>query len=422
MEVVLLLVAIVGIALLVVPRLQRRSGATPRPKRATPRRTSARRRSRTAPAVAAPAVATWTPSEPAQAPQSTEDWDDDLGWEGVESSAPDAREAWQEWRATKSPLAPQAEPEPEPELPSVERWRQRASEETDWEEDDDGLGWEGESSTAPVLWKHGPEPAPEPSTNEWDSGRDWSRDEEPPARVEQPEAPAFASASAAQAAATDVAEPEVGRAVSLSEDDEWAPPVGRSWGAPEETKAAPVPAPERATRRTRKLHPVVVLAVYAAVGIGLVVLASTLLLGGSSDPEPVRNPAPTPEQTPAPAAPAATPAVGSAADDAATAEAAAKAEAAARKAKRQFERTRDRAVRTRGNAVDDARADARREARAKARRKRERERAASAPSPRRSNPAPPASPTATPPPTYNPQPRSNPAPAPKRQTCEFCIG
>ena len=84
-------------------------------------------------------------------------WDDDLGWENVESAPPAAREAWDEWRVTESPLArgPEAAAEPaEPELPSVERWRTK-TQDADWVEDDDGLGWEGrhEESTPPRFVK-----------------------------------------------------------------------------------------------------------------------------------------------------------------------------------------------------------------------------------------------------------------------------
>ena len=182
MEVVLLLVGIVGIALVVVPRMQRRSGAGSKPTK-TKTKTRSRRapaaRRRSAAAAAAPPVATWTPVDegaPAPAvgePVSADDdvWDDDLGWEGVETARPEAREAWERWRTTESPLAadaaqpaePEPLPEPVAELPSVERWRAQAQEE-DWVEDDDGLGWEGEEVSKPTLWKgdgNGHEPEPE---------------------------------------------------------------------------------------------------------------------------------------------------------------------------------------------------------------------------------------------------------------------
>ena len=267
----------------------------------------------------------------------------------------------------------------------MERWRAQAQEE-DWVEDDDGLGWEGEEVSEPTLWKgdgngHAPEPeawrgdvgnghipAPEPSTT-WTSGvngRDWSRADEPsPA---QPAAPAFASASAA----TDVAplpdvEAETGDAYDL--DDDWDEPVGRPWGAPAEPAPRPAaPAPTRAPNSRRKLHPVLLLAIYAAAGVGLVVLASTVLLGGSADapaepppatrstPEPVQTPEPTPEAT------------GSVVDDPAAAEA---ARVAAAKAEQEFRRDRTRALAARRDAVDRARAAERRAERARERRARE---------------------------------------------------
>src|SRR5687767_2699088 len=145
MEVVLLVVAVIGIALLVVPRLKRsrKSGA----RRSMPS-LKARRRAAVAAAAAPATVSTWSPA-PAGPSTDEDGWDDDLGWEGVDRPAPETREAWERWRETESPLAAAPEPvEPPTELPSVERWRAAASasapEETEWLDDDDGLGWEGE--------------------------------------------------------------------------------------------------------------------------------------------------------------------------------------------------------------------------------------------------------------------------------------
>src|SRR4051794_19440841 len=107
MEVVLLVVALLGIAMVAVPRMKRR------------RRDGVRR----SPARAAAPVATWSPPD-------EDGWDDDLGWEGVAepSTESPSREAWERWRATESPLAAAA-PEPELELPAVDRWRATASSE-----------------------------------------------------------------------------------------------------------------------------------------------------------------------------------------------------------------------------------------------------------------------------------------------------
>src|ERR1700754_2552341 len=113
MEVVLLLVAIVGVALIAVPRLQaRRAGAASR------RRTRARVKTRAA--VATPVATSWTP-----APVSSEEdvWDDDLGWEG-EDAGPATRDEWNRWRDSQAPEP--SEPEPTA-LPSVDRWRERAA-------------------------------------------------------------------------------------------------------------------------------------------------------------------------------------------------------------------------------------------------------------------------------------------------------
>src|SRR3954452_17813218 len=145
MEVVLLLVALVGTALIAVPRLRaRRAGAPSR------RRPSRRTRGRAvAPAAAAtPVAASWSP------PASDEDaWDDDLGWEG-EATTPAARDEWNKWRDAQSPETES------PELPSVDRWRERATSGDDWVEDD-GLGWEGTGLTPPN--RNGrPEPAGSP--------------------------------------------------------------------------------------------------------------------------------------------------------------------------------------------------------------------------------------------------------------------
>src|SRR3954452_12378739 len=111
MEVVLLVVALLGIAMVAVPRMKRRRrGGVHRPAART----------------AAP-VATWSPPD-------EDGWDDDLGWEGKPDAESPSREAWERWRATESPLAAGVAPEPEPELPSVERWRASASSD-EWDDD-----------------------------------------------------------------------------------------------------------------------------------------------------------------------------------------------------------------------------------------------------------------------------------------------
>src|SRR3954470_1079780 len=138
MEVVLLLVALTGIALIAVPRLRaRRAGAASR--RRPPR-------ARTVPRAAA--AATWAPAAPSASEEDV--WDDDLGWEGQDAT-PATRDEWNKWRDAQAP-----EPE-SPKLPSVDRWRERAGD--DWLEDDDGLGWEGAGLKAPS--RHGHPAAPQ---------------------------------------------------------------------------------------------------------------------------------------------------------------------------------------------------------------------------------------------------------------------
>src|SRR4051794_33945588 len=100
MEVVLLVVAVLGTAMVAVPRLRRR------------RRPAAR-----AVTAAAPAAA-WMPP--------ADDGDDDLGWEGEPAPKPSQ---WEQWHSDTEP----------PELPSVERWRTTAAAADEW---DDDLGWE----------------------------------------------------------------------------------------------------------------------------------------------------------------------------------------------------------------------------------------------------------------------------------------
>ena len=324
MEVVLLVLGITGIALLAMTRVIQRRSSGARPASRGNRVPVAAKRGRTVAAAAATPAETWKPN-----PLADESgWDDDLGWEGVEAAeaagvgAVARARTGGDGRSRKSPPA--------------ESWQ----DDEDWLDEDDGFGWEGAGVGGNGNGNGHADPSP------WTSGREWTTRESGPS----PE-PAVAGASAS--AATDVAaEP---RTYAL-DDDEWdEEPAERPWGAP-----TPQPAPVPQERR--KLHPVLLLAIYAAAGIGLVVLASTALLGGSdpapskpttprSTPAPVRTPEPTPEAT------------GSVADDPEALEEARAAEAKARAAeareRRQFRRARSGAVAARNDAVAAAKRKAR---------------------------------------------------------------
>ena len=159
------------------------------------------------------------------------------------------------------------------------------------------------------------------------------------------------------------------------EDDDWLapPPVRGGFGA--SATSAPAYAPPRGKPRKRLFSPVVLVGLYAAGGIGLVVLAVSLLsgMGGADRPDPrpapaaaTTTPAPTPEPTP-PAAEGPSPAEiarfrEAARDETrAAAGAAERAERAARAAERR-RIARERRARARARA----RAEARRRAAAQA--------------------------------------------------------
>ncbi|WP_157592432.1 hypothetical protein [Solirubrobacter soli] len=426
MEVVVLLVAIVGVALIAIPRLQRRRAGARRIKRVSSPIVAAA-------AVPASSAAAWAP--PASSDEDV--WEDDLGWEGVSSpsssseAAPGAREAWEEWRSSAlsgmdAAAASSSEPDVR-ELPSVERWREREDEWVD--EDDDGLGWEGERapSAEPAGFVDGDSSA----SDDWSfGGHDWSRGNPPSVGADS--APAFASASAAAAAAAAAAgevtavsdsDPELGRATAPVDDsEEWGSPITRTWGAAPSGRSAAAsatPGLSKAAPRPggRRVHPVLLVALYAAIGIGLVVLVSTVLLGGSSSSETPSKPAATPQ----PVRSTATPAPTVAATVAATATATPTPDPAiAAAARSDFLRERATADRRHKAALTAAvaaekRAIKKAKARAAARK---REQAAS----RTTTPGPTA--TYTPPAanTYTPPSSSGSSQSKPRPACEFCIG
>ena len=391
MEVVLLLVAITGIALIVVPRMQaRRAGAGSR------RRVAARPRPQVARAAAvAPVATTWSP------PAGEDEWEDDLGWEGAD---PPAREEWNRWRSAR---AGAAEPRPvRDELPSVQRWRERATSGDDWLEDDDGLGWEGEAPSAgdiaaarngnpgevasrayaaPSPGAAAPHGLASPGNGAAPHGVASPGTAAPhglasPGNGAAPHGPASPGTAAAPhglaAPGNGLTEPDAlasrayavpasGAAASRglaspATADRAAPSGGGSrgfdWLRPGSRDAAPA-APRG---RRRAIHPVVLVALYAAAGIGAVVLASTVLLGGGSTPS---KPAAQPTATPAAATPAPQPTVDASAQQA---EQAAAAKAAERREIAAFRKQRAAARRAEAAAIAKARAKARADARKRA--------------------------------------------------------
>ena len=66
--------------------------------------------------------------------------------------------------------------------------------------------------------------------------------------------------------------------------------TGREWATNGNGHAVAAPAPAAAPRK-RRFHPVLLVALYAAVGIGAIVLVSTVLFGNSSAPSPAPQPA-----------------------------------------------------------------------------------------------------------------------------------
>ena len=112
MEVVLLVLGITGIALLAMTRvIQRRSSSAGPATRGRRAPVVSKHRRPVAAATASTPVATWTPN-----PLADESgWDDDLGWEGVETAKP---KAWEQWR--------ESDPQPAPAEPVQESPQRRA--------------------------------------------------------------------------------------------------------------------------------------------------------------------------------------------------------------------------------------------------------------------------------------------------------
>lgn len=432
MEVVLTLVGLVGVVLLMAPRIQRRRGRSRRVHRPKPAAGAQRRRdARRARVVTARApVAKWSPAPAAAAGDELEAWDDDLGWEGVDTPREPDREAWERWRATESPLAPDAAndgPEPGAELPSVERWRSREpGDDPEWL-DDDGLGWEGAASrdferapggesAAPGgesggggLWHSGGE-GPRPADDDWSRSAPPSAPDGGPARRPEVPLPAVTASAATTTQPNGSAPPEVYRQAPAPAAPD--PAVFRPAAEPTHATngngasnglGAAIVAP--APRRVRRLHPVLLLAIYAAAGIAVVVLATTLLLRGGSGTtaKPVQTPAAKAAFTPTSVP---TAAVGSTTDNELKIDTRAVQARAERRAHRSFLRNRAAARRDELAAIAKARA-------AKRRADKERSTRGTVGSGETANALPPPPPP--PPPPSRPPPRRSPG-------CEFCIG
>ena len=306
----LIAVALLGVALLVVPRVRRRRAGG----RATTWHAGTVRAARMpAAAVAAPGGArTW-----GSAGTDEEEWDDDLGWEDAPAPAAPEREpdrgAGFTWPRREAPAEPAADAEPALAEPQ---------------------------EAAPAAGTDAPDVAPgaPAGTNGWTAG---SAADDPAAPLEL-------------------------------EDDDWLappPPVRAGFGAP---GTAPAYAPQRGRQRKRLFSPVVLVGIYAVGGIGLVVLAVSLLsgsMGGGNAKEPAApapaaatsTPVPTPSATPV-ATPTPTP-TPSPAELARREDAAASTLAGARSAAGRAERTARSAERKRIARQRAARARARAEAR-----------------------------------------------------------
>ena len=248
-------------------------------------------------------VATWAPRPPVR---RRDGWDDDLGWEGVET-APlrSTREAWERWRDDRVAAGfrgarGRSRRAGAPSCRASSAGARVARRTTSGSRTTTASAGKARTTLRPLSrrWRRQRQRA-SPRARA-DAGGDWTRTDEPRARASAPwprpgrarTSPPARPRRLPASAATDVAplpEPELGRTYAL-DDDDWDEPVARPWGAPAADGAARRRSPPRAPRGKRKLHPVLLLAIYAAAGIGLVVLASTVLLGGSTDRAEPRRP------------------------------------------------------------------------------------------------------------------------------------
>jgi hypothetical protein len=365
MEIVLALAAVVGISLIAVPRLRRRSRGrvradagkqwttTAAARRRRPATAGAGSRSnwsgrRTAAAAAGGTTATALATEP------YDEWDDDLDWGGE--------------TAVVAPPAGPAAPLPESDL--------------DWQlpgEADHAANGNGAAPPVDdVPAAAATVETPDRATRHEDARTDAPGTEAPDEEADQP----------------------------TEADWDWEPVVSR---APEPVAAPAGLAATPATRaRGRKVNPLVLVALYAAFGIGVIVVAVTVVSGAVSGPETNRTPrtSATVEPTPSPTPPAAS----------------GTASAEAKRLQQAFFDQRGAVIAQENSAARHARAAARRARTARRKARAARRRAAA----RRRVAAPPTHVDAAP---AAPTPAAPVAPAPSGGGgggggggCEFCIG
>jgi hypothetical protein len=415
MEIVIaLLVLVVGVGLLLGPRVARRRRSPARAARparwngAAARGVNARANRRSA-AVAAP------PASTAYAPPADEDaWDDDLEW--VDAPPEDDTPAAAPSPAVPANRAPTAAPAA-PAAPAGRTWGAAPAATLD------------AAPAAPARALHTPPDTPPsaPQTSPTTSA---------PSLGAVPAAPSSAlGATPAAPLRAEPAEPTVEapspRVPRRSLKAAVAPPAPLDDADSEWSTAIDVPPP-RITRGAAAFgaashptvtttkrgnfasrHPIVLVALYATAGIALVVIGVSVISSGSfrasGSPAGERTAEVKVKPSPAPTAvhtPAATPKP--------TATPAPTPDPAALKAKRErnaWLRDRRNGHNAEGRAVDKARHKARlAERRHKERAQRKQSAPPSTPTPVRSSPAP------------QPQPQPRPQPRPQPPPCEFCIG
>jgi hypothetical protein len=287
MEIVLALAAVVGISLIAVPRLRRRSRGRVRADAGKQWTTTAAARRRPAAARSGwdgrrTAAAAGGTTATALATEPYDEWDDDLDWGGETAVAtppagPPAPlpESDVDWH-----LPGEAEGDAVAESAEEPQW-------DDWPEADHSANGNGNGTAPPV------DDVPAAAAAVEAPGRATPHDD---ARTDAP------GAEEPDEVAGDEADQRT------EADWDWEPVVSRG---PESARLATAPAtPARGggiRARGRKVNPLVLVALYAAFGIGVLVIAVTVISGAVSGPETDRTPrtSATVQPTPEPIPPAA---------------------------------------------------------------------------------------------------------------------